>query len=149
MKTIELIKTLRAETSASVALCNKALLESKNDIKKARELLKAWGVEKAQKKQGTETADGVVESYIHHNKRMGALLTLHCQTDFVAKNEEFRSLAREIAMQIASMAPKTSEELLKQAYIRDSKKTIEALIQESIAKLGENIRIGDFVRFEI
>ncbi|MCR4329224.1 MAG: translation elongation factor Ts [Candidatus Roizmanbacteria bacterium] len=149
MSTIELIKKLRVETGASVALCNKALLESKNDLKRAHELLKTWGVERAQKKQGTEAADGVIESYIHHNKRMGALLTLHCQTDFVAKNEEFRKLAREIAMQIASMAPKTSEELLKQAYIRDSKKTIESLIQEQIAKLGENIKIGEFVRFEI
>lgn len=149
MNNIKLIKTLRTETGASIALCNKALLESKNDIKRAHELLKAWGVERAQKKQGSDATDGVIESYIHHNKRMGALLTLHCQTDFVAKNEEFRTLAREIAMQIASMSPKTSEELLKQAYIRDNKKTIELLIQEHIAKLGENIKIGDFVRFEI
>lgn len=146
---IEKIKTLRAQTGASIALCNKALLETKGNIDTAKDLLQTWGIESAQKKQGKDASEGVVEAYIHHNKRMGALITLYCQTDFVAKNEEFRLLAREIAMQIASMGPKTSDDLLKQTYIRDSKKTVESLIHEYIVKLGENIKIGDFVRFEI
>jgi len=149
MANLDLLKKLREESGVSIALCNKALTESKGNFEKAKQLLSALGVELAAKKSGNATGEGVVESYIHHNKRMGALIKLHCQTDFVAKNEEFRTLAKEIAMQIASMGPKNIEELMKQPYIREPKKTIEDVLKLHIAKLGENIQIGEFVRFSI
>ncbi|MCR4326575.1 MAG: translation elongation factor Ts [Candidatus Roizmanbacteria bacterium] len=149
MTNLDLLKKLREETGVSIALCNKALNESKGNFEKAKQLLSTWGVELAAKKSGEVTGEGVVESYIHHNKRMGALVKLHCQTDFVAKNEEFQTLAKEIAMQIASMGPNNAEELMKQPYIREPKKTIEDMLKSYIVKLGENIQIGEFVRFSI
>ncbi len=149
MTNLTKIKTLREQTGASIALCNKALKESKGDLNKAKELLSKWGAEIAVKKQDKSTNEGIVASYIHHNQRWGAMVVLQCETDFVARNEEFKKLGREIAMQIASQQPKTTEELLKQAYIRDAEKTIQKLVEEHIAKLGENIKIGEFVRLEI
>ena len=146
MSQIQKIKKLREITGVSNAHCNKAITESKGNIEKAQELLKIWGVELAAKKAGTRTNEGVIESYIHHNKRMGAIVKLHCETDFVAQNAEFRKLATEIAMQIASMGAKTPEELLNQAYIRDPGKTVGDLIKEHIVKLGENIQVGEFTR---
>jgi elongation factor Ts len=149
MTKIQKIKELRSKTGVSIALVSKALSEAGNDIKKAEELLKVWGVELADKKKEKATEQGVITSYIHHNGKIGAMVSLLCQTDFVAKNEDFKKLAYEIAMQIASMNPKTSDELLNQAYIRDPKITVANLIKASITKLGENINIGDFVRLEL
>ena len=146
---IELIKKLREETGVSVALINKAFTEAEGDYEKAKGLLKQWGVELAAKKSDSAAADGVVQAYIHHNKRMGAIVVLNCQTDFVAKNEEFQTLAHEIAMQVASMDPKNVEDLMKQPFIKDSSKTIADLIKEAIVKLGENVVIGNFKRFAI
>lgn len=149
MADVKLVKKLREETAASIALCNKALNEAENDVEKARKLLQKWGVEQADKKTSRATEQGIIAVYTHHNRRFAAMVTLQCETDFVAKNEEFIKLGNEIAMQIASMQPKTSDELMKQPYIRETGKTIEALVKEMISKLGENIRIGDFVRLAL
>ncbi len=143
------LKKLRNETKASIADCRTALEESNSDYKKAIEWLKKHGLEKAAKKASRTTSQGLVESYIHQNGRIGALVEVLCETDFVGRTTEFKNLAHEIAMQVASMNPKDVMSLLKQEYIRDSSKTIENLIKEEVAKLGENIVIKEFKRFEI
>ncbi len=145
----KLIKQLRELTGGGIADCKKALQETESDLKKAAVLLKAWGIQKSEKKEGRETGQGIVESYIHANGRVGVLLCLLCETDFVAKNEQFKKLAHEIAMQIASMNPKNTEELLQQDYIRDGKMKVEELIKSTIGQIGENIKVGEFVRYEI
>lgn len=146
---IELLKKLRAETSASIADCRAALEETDNNIEKAKEWLKKRGLEKAAKKADRETNQGLVEAYIHQSGRVGVLLVLLCETDFVAKTDEFKNLARELGMQIAAMNPESVEELLKQEYIRDSSMTIDQLIKSVIGKIGENMSIREFKRFEI
>lgn len=146
--TAQQIKELREKTQAGFSDCKNALEEAKGDMKKAEEILRKKGFEKAAKKSDRETGQGLVESYVHGG-RIGVLVTLLCETDFVARTDEFKILAHEIALQVSSMNPKDTKELLKQDYIRDSSKTIEDLIKEAIAKLGENIKIGDFKRSEI
>jgi elongation factor Ts len=146
---IKLIKQLREEAQVSIADCTKALTEAKGDFEKAIELLKKRGIERAEKKADRETAQGLIESYIHQNGKVGVLLEILCETDFVARTEDFKRLAHEIAMQIAAMNPKDVEALLKQEYIRDGSVTIENLIKQTIGKLGENIVIKQFTRFEI
>jgi elongation factor Ts len=145
----KLIKKLRETTGGGIADCKKALEQSNSDLKKATALLKTWGIQKSEKKEGRETGQGIVESYIHANGRVGVLLTLFCETDFVAENAEFKNLAHEIAMQIASMNPKNAEELLQQDYIRDGKMKVAGLIKSAIGKIGENIKVGEFIRYEI
>lgn len=149
MANIKLLKQLREKTQVSIADCRKALGESNGDYQKALEWLKKHGIEKASKKAERETSQGIIESYIHQNGRVGVLLELLCETDFVARTDEFKNLAHEVAMQIAAMNPKDVDTLLKQEYIRDNSKTIESLVKESIAKIGENIIIKRFQRFEI
>ncbi len=146
---IEEIKKLRITTGASIADCRIVLEESKGDSKKALDLLRARGFEKAEKKSDRKTSQGLVDSYIHQNGRIGALVEVLCETDFVARTDEFKNLSHEIAMQVASMNPKDVDSLLKQEYIRDSSKTVGELIKETIAKLGENIVIKEFKRLEI
>ncbi len=145
---VALIKQLREKTGAGVADCREALEATKNDIKKAEEFLQKKGFEKAAKKGDRETNFGLVETYVHQG-RVGSMLELLCETDFVARTDEFKTLAHEVAMQVASMNPKDVKALEKQEYIRDGSKTIADLIKESIAKLGENITIGRFERFEL
>jgi len=128
--------------------CKKALDESSGDIKKALLVLKEKGHGKAARKSGRSTSAGVVDAYIH-NDRVGVLLELLCETDFVAKTKEFKDLAHEISMQIAAMSPENAEELLSQPYIKDEGTTIENLINNHIAKIGENMKIGNFTRYEI
>ncbi|MCL4419775.1 translation elongation factor Ts [Patescibacteria group bacterium] len=149
MADVKLIKKLRDETEASIADCRKALEETKDDYKKALEWLKKHGIEKAEKKANRETSQGLVESYIHQNGKVGALVEVLCETDFVARTDEFRNLCHEIAMQVAAMNPKDVATLLKQDYIRDSSVTIENLVKSAIGKLGENIVIKSFTRLEI
>ncbi len=146
---IKQLKQLREETQASIADCRMALEESAGDYKKAQEWLKKRGLEKAGKKSDRETSQGIIESYIHQNGRVGVLIELLCETDFVARTDEFKKLAREIAMQAAAMNPENVESLLKQEYIRDSSTTIEKLVKETISKTGENITVKNFKRFEI
>ena len=143
------IRKLRELTSAGFADCKSALEEAKGDLKKAEEILKEKGIAKAAKKGDRETGSGLVETYVHLNGRIGVVLSVLCETDFVARTDEFKTLAHEVAMQIAAMNPENTEELLKQEYIRDGSKTIEDLVKENIAKLGENIQLGKFSRIEI
>ena len=136
-------------TGVSFSLCKKALDESGNDMEKAKKLLSKWGVEKAEGKSERETKNGSVFSYIHHNKKVGVLLEILCETDFVAKNSDFQELGNNVAMHIASMKPENAEELLKQDYIMEPSKTIETLLKEAILKIGENLKLGNFVRYEL
>lgn len=149
MVDIILLKKLRNETLVSLADCRKALEETNNDYKKALEWLRKSGLEKAAKKADRETPQGLVESYIHQNGRVGALVEVTCETDFVARTDIFKNLIHEISMQVAAMNPKDIKVLLKQEYIRDGSKTVEILIKEAITKLGENIVVKRFQRFEI
>ncbi len=146
---IKLVKQLRDETQASVADVKTALEESNGDLEKAAAWLQKKGIERAEKKSDRETAEGLIEAYVHGNGKVGVLVTVLCETDFVARTDEFKQLAHEIAMQISAMDPKDIKELLAQEYIRDPKLTIEALIKQTIGKLGENIQIREFKRFAL
>lgn len=143
------IKKLRDETSASIADVRRALEETKGDEKKALVWLKKRAGEIAAKKADRQTGEGLIEAYIHGGGKVGVLVELLCETDFVAKTDEYKKLAREIAMQVAAMNPDTVDSLLKQEYIRDSSQTIEQLVKSMIGKLGENITVKRFTRFEI
>lgn len=146
---LKAIKKLRDATSASIADCRKALEEANGDEKKALEWLKKRAGEIAAKKADRETGQGIVEAYIHGAGKVGVLVELLCETDFVAKTDEFKGLAKEVAMQVAAMNPTDVEVLLKQDYIRDGSLTIEQLVKNAIGKIGENITVKRFVRFEI
>jgi elongation factor Ts len=146
---LKALKKLRDETSASIADCRRALDEAEGDYKKALAWLQKRSAEIAAKKSDRETSEGIIEAYIHQGGKVGVLVQLLCETDFVAKTDEFRVLAKEVAMQVAAMNPASVEELLRQDNIRDSSTTIEQMIKGAIGKLGENITIKDFKRFEI
>lgn len=146
---IDEIKKLREETAAGVMACREALLRSGGDLAKAKEILRREGLDRAAARGGREVGAGLVEAYVHNSRRLGALVELNCETDFVARNELFKHLAHEIAMQVASMNPQTVEELLRQAYIREPQKTVGELIAEAVAKLGENIKVGGLARYEV
>ncbi len=139
------IKKLREMTGAGIADCREALEATSGDLKKAQDYLKKKGIEKAEKKADRETHQGHVFSYVHGGK-IGVLVSLLCETDFVAKTDEFQNLGKEICLQVASMKPKDTKELLKQEYIRAPQVTIEELVKGVIGKLGENIKIGEFSR---
>jgi elongation factor Ts len=140
--------------------CKRALQDAAGNMDKAVEILRQKGLTKHEKVAGREVKQGLVESYIHTGGRIGALVEVNCETDFVARTDEFRTLAREIAMQVASMDPKSigkleggdtqsDDVLLNQEYIRNPGKTIRDLVKETIAKVGENIQISRFARFEV
>lgn len=135
---LEDIKKLRDQTSAGVSDCRSALEEAKGDMKKAVEILKKKGIEKAAKKSDREVKAGMIFTYVHHTGRVGAIVSLACETDFVAKTEDFQKLGREIAMHVAATGS------LEVPYIRDASKSIEDLIKEVIGKLGENIQVTEF-----
>ena len=142
------VQKLREITGAGVMDCKKALEESGGDFEKAKAVIFEKGLAKAEKKSGRSTGAGLLETYIHNN-RVGVLLELRCETDFVARNELFKELAHNIAMHIAALDPQTTEELLAQNYVKDESKTIESIIKDSIAKTGENIKVGRFCRYEV
>lgn len=144
---IEKIKKLRELTGAGIADCREALEKTKN-LEEATEYLKKKGLEKAEKKAVRETHQGRVFSYVHGGK-IGVLVSLLCETDFVAKTNEFNNLGKELCLQIASMNPKNLDELLEQEYIRDGGLKISDLIKTVIGKLGENIKIDGFTRITI
>jgi len=158
--TTELIKELRERTSAGVMDCKKALDESNGNVDKAEQILKEQGIASAAKKAGRDTDQGLIETYIHSGGRIGAMVEVNCETDFVARTKEFSDLAHDIAMQIAAMNPSTLEEnntdvasdnssLLQQPFIKDPSKNIQELINETVGKLGENIRVRRFKRFSL
>ncbi len=141
---LEDIKKLREETSAGVADCRTALEEAQGDFKKARDYLHKKGLERADKKSAREVKAGNVFSYIHHNSKVGSIVSLACETDFVAKTDDFQKLGKEIALHLAASRPETLEELLDQEYVRDPSKKISELIKSVIGTLGENIQVVDF-----
>lgn len=145
--TIDQIKRLREETAVSVQDCKKALLEAAGDLKKAKDILKEWGRDLAVKKAGRGTEQGIIASYIHPNKKIGVLLELACETDFVAKSQDFQNLSHELCLQLAA----TREEIpfLEQPWIKDQGKTIKDLVSDYISKIGENIVVKRFARYEI
>jgi len=145
---MEKIKQLREKTGAGVMDAKKALEESGGDMKKAEEIIAAKGIVKAEKKADREVKSGLVYGYTHQG-RVGVLVEVSCETDFVAKSPEFETLCKEVALQIASMEPKNVEELLEQDYIRDGSKKIKDLVTSLIGKIGENIQVRRFVRFEL
>jgi elongation factor Ts len=148
MITIEQIKQLRDETSVSISECKKALEDAKGDVKKAKDILKKWGKEVAQKKAARDVEQGIIDSYIHPNKKIGALLDLRCETDFVARSDDFKNLAHELCLQIAAIDTKETS-LPEQPWIKDESKTIKDLINEYVAKSGENIIIKKYTRYKI
>jgi elongation factor Ts len=161
---VEAVKELRNRTNVGIADCNKALLEAGGDIEKAVEFLKQRGAAIAERKKDADVGNGIIEAYIHHTRRVGALVELNCETDFVARTAEFRELAHDLAMQVAATAPQflSAEEmppgaeadvqtacLLSQPFIKDPTKTVQEIIAETIAKVGENIKVRRFARFEL
>lgn len=191
---IEQIKKLREETGISISECKEALDSAQGDLEKAKDFLKKKGREIAASKSMRQASQGIIESYIHANGKVGVLLELRCESDFVAKSNQFQELARELTMQIAAMAPlyvsedsipaevvekekeiyqaqmKDSDKpaeivdkiitgkldkwyaevtLLRQKWIKDDSKTIKNLIDDLVSRLGENIEVGQFARFEI
>lgn len=161
---IEVIKELRARTSAGISDCKNALHKTQGNLEAAIEVLKQRGRVIAEKKAGRVAQEGLIESYIHHSGHVGVLLELNCETDFVANTDEFEQMAHDLAMQVAAMSPQflsaddlNAEEeldpkqvcLLEQPFIKEPSKTVQGIISEAIAKVGENIKIKRFNRYEI
>ena len=146
---LTLVKELRSLCGAGVSDCQKALEEANGDVKKALTILQKQGQEIAAKKAEREAREGVVAAYVHANQKIGAMVALSCETDFVARTGEFKNLAYELAMQVAAMAPTSNEELLEQEYIRDPQIKVKELIAQAVGKIGENIKIKEFIRLEV
>ena len=146
---VEKVKHLRESTGLSFNEIKKALDEAGGDETKAVEILRVHGVKMAEKKSSRAVKEGVVSSYIHATKKLGSMVELLCETDFVAKNMEFQNLAHELAMHIAALKPGSVDDLLEQPYIKDQDMTVKDLINSYVAKLGENIQIGRFEIFQI
>ena len=156
--TTELIKVLREKTGAGIMECKRAVDDALGDLDKAEKLLKERGLALAANKAGREAGQGLIDSYVHAG-RIGAMIELNCETDFVARTDDFRTLAREIAMQVAATNPtriNATEEssdgdvpLLDQPYIRDGSKTVQELVNETISKVRENVVIRRIARFEL
>jgi elongation factor Ts len=163
--TAEMVKKLRIKTGAGIMASKKALENSKGDFSKAEQVLQEQGLALAAKKAGRDTGEGIVQSYIHTGGRIGALVEVKCETDFVARTTEFIELSKNIAMQIAAMnpiyvdrenipndldlEPGSEDILLEQAYIRDQSLTVEDIVKEVVSKVGENIVISRFTRFDL
>lgn len=146
---IDQIRQLREETGASIGEIRSALAESGGDRGRAREILARKLGALAEKRAGREVRAGVVDAYIHSNGRIGAMIELQCETDFVARNPEFRKLAHDLAMHIAAMGPRDADALALQDSIHQPGKPIGEIVREAIGKFGENIKIGNFTRFEL
>jgi elongation factor Ts len=144
----EEVQKLREITGAGVMECKKALEETFGDFERAKILIGERGLAKAEKKADRQTGAGLLESYIH-NGRVGVLLELRCETDFVAHTEPVKQLAHELAMHIAAMDPQNAEELLNQPYFRDPAQTVEQVIKQVIARVGENLKVARFMRYQI
>jgi len=158
------VKQLRELTGAGMLDCKKALEEANGDMEAAKKILAEKGHAAAEKRAERATAEGRIASYIHHNHRYGALVEVNCESDFVARTDDFHHLVQQLALQIAGanplyvskeeMPPASDEDpkqvvLLEQQFIKDESKTVQDLLRETIAKTGENIRIRRFARFEL
>lgn len=161
---VDTIKELREQCGAGIMECRNALLEAKGDMGRATQILKEKGLLKAKKKAERITEQGLVEAYIHIGGHIGAMIEVNCETDFVARTGEFRELAHNLAMQVAAISPQfiTRDEipegadveeetacLLLQPYIKSPDRSVQDIIDETIAKVGENIKVKQFARFEI
>ena len=159
-----LVKELRERTGAGVMECKKALAETGGDMERAMAVLQERGMALAEKRMHRETAQGLVECYIHAGGRLGAMVEVNCETDFVARTDDFKRLARDLAMQVVASNPlSVSEEdlpsgaegdpaelcLLRQPFIKDDSRTVQEVVKEVIARTGENIRVRRFARFEL
>jgi len=161
---VDMVKELREQSGAAIMQCRNALIETQGDIEKALQILKQQSIFQAEKKAKRSTDQGLIEAYVHAGGRVGAMVEVNCETDFVARTNEFKELAHHLAMQVVAMNPKfISKEalppeselepqtacLLLQPYIKDPARTIQEIIMETIAKVGENIRVSRFARFEL
>jgi elongation factor Ts len=145
---VDQIKELREQTGAGIADCRAALEESAGDFDKAKEIIKKKGFDKAASKGEREVKNGLVEVYSHGGK-VGVLVELLCETDFVARTEDFKTLAHDLALQITSMNPESVSDLLAQEFVKDSSLTVDELVKSIIGKLGENIQVGRFERIAL
>lgn len=143
------VQRLRAESGAGVMDCKRALEETAGDYTKALALLKERGIQSVAKKSERTAKEGVIASYIHSNKRVGALVELASETDFVSRGDDFQKLAQEIAMQVAAMEPASIEDLLEQPYIRDGSKKIKDLVTDVAASTKENVHVRRIQRFAL
>lgn len=161
---VDSIKALRDRTGAGIMDCKRALQEAGGDLDKAEEVLKQQGIASASKKASRDTNQGLVNSYIHSGGRIGAMVEVNCETDFVARTDDFKALAHDLAMQVAAMAPAYLDSadipegedgnpqeacLMQQPYIKDPTKTVQDLVNEVVGKLGENVRVRRFSRFSL
>ncbi len=161
---VEAIKELRERTGAGIMDCKRALQESNGDLARAEEILREQGIASAAKKASRATNQGVVESYIHSGGRIGAIVEVNCETDFVARTPDFKELAHDLAMQVAAMSPLYVDDseipdgdevdpqqacILQQPFIKDPSRTVQDLVNEAISKLGENVRVRRFTRFSL
>ena len=143
------VRALREKTGAGIMAAKEALTEAGGDSDAAIDVLRKMGALKAAKKSDRDTREGRVISYLHSTGKLGVLLKLYSETDFVARNEQFEQLAHDIALHITGMSPENVEELLAQDFVKDPSKTVQDVLNEYIARLGENIQIGDFIRYEL
>jgi len=148
-KIIELVKKIRLETGLGIMEIKAALEEASGDENRAKQILKEKGLKKAETKTERETHQGRVATYTHNTGKIGVMVELLCETDFVAKHEDFVELTKDICLQIAAMNPENVDELLKQEFIKDSSTTIEEKIKGLVVKFGENMKLTRFARFEI
>lgn len=143
------ILKLREATGAPVMRAKKVLDEVSGDLKKAEEILRKEGFEKAGKRSDRATSQGIIETYVHHSGKIAAVVEVLCETDFVAKNALFREMAHNLALQLASSPASNVDEFLKQDYIKDPSKKVSELVQEVIAKTGENCKVSRIWRIEL
>ncbi|WP_448584128.1 translation elongation factor Ts [Thermocrinis sp.] len=153
MISADLVKQLREMTGAGMLECKKALEEAQGDIEKAKEILRIRGLAKAEKKAGRETKEGIVQTFVSEDRKVGVILELNCETDFVAKNEKFVELALNLAKHIASLPENanrsgTFDDISQQAFYADPSQKLEELVKSAIAKIGENIKLSRWARFD-
>tara|TARA_E500000081_G_scaffold105849_1_gene107467 strand:- start:59 stop:553 length:495 start_codon:yes stop_codon:yes gene_type:complete len=159
---VKKVKEVREKTGAGIMAAKKALEDSNGDVGKAEEILKEQGLSNAMKKSGRETSEGVIQSYIHAGNKIGAMVELKCETDFVARTEEFIELTKDLAMQVAAMSPNyiypedegaenasDEEILISQSFIKDPSLTIEDMVKSMISKVGENIKVSKIIKFDL
>lgn len=146
--TTEAVQALREATGAGVMDCRKALIEANGDIEKAKKVIQEKGLAKVEKRAGRATGAGLVHAYTH-NGRIGVLVDLRAETDFVVRSEPFQKLAHELAMQIAATGPADVEALLAEPYIKDESKIVKDIVNEVIAKVGENVSVSQFSRIAV
>jgi elongation factor Ts len=148
MFTIDQVKQLREETSISITECQKALKEANGDMEKAKEVIRKWGKEVAEKKMERTAGQGIIDTYVHGGKKIGVMISLRCETDFAAKSADFLTLAHDICLQLAAVSC-DEESFSSQFWIKDASKTMKDLIDEYIAKIGEKIVLEKFIRYEL